>query len=109
MRPVSGSAPEREPAESVLTAVVVPALERALAALREPGADRPALSADLAAAAEDAQRRLGERARDSRLHRIVGAAASAAMALALPEGMVPAADIRAHLEAGLRLLRGDES
>ncbi|MDN4613285.1 PAS domain S-box protein [Leifsonia sp. F6_8S_P_1B] len=91
-------------AAAVLIDVVAPVLRRAIVALEAPVADDvaiAALAAELAATAEEAQRRLGAAARDPRIHGIVGAAASAAMALALAEAGVPREDVTARLREGL--------
>jgi hypothetical protein len=69
-------------------------------------AARTALADELSAAAEEAQRRLGPAAGDPRVHRIVGSAASAAMALALTDAAVPTADIVDRLREGLADLAG---
>jgi CheY-like chemotaxis protein len=119
--------PALEPAETVLAEVIAPALARAVDALtgdRDGGSDgargdrdgrdggsaddaaRTALADDLSAAAEEAQRRLGPAAGDPRVHRIVGSAASAAMALALTDAAVPTADIVDRLREGLADLAG---
>jgi|GEM_PF-482369 len=93
-------------ADDVLRSVIAPALREAADALTAaPLADgeRERLAALLSAAAEDAQRALGEKARDPRIHRIVGAAASGAMALTLGGGVAPA-DIAKRLEEGLALM-----
>src|SRR5206468_5632247 len=94
-----------DPADAaVLHRILEPALREAATALRvgEPARDeRDRLGVLLSAAAEDAQLALGDRARDPRLHRIVGAAASGAMALALDQDAVSAAQIRERLEEGL--------
>lgn len=94
-------------ADAVLREVLQPVLREGIAALGDasiaPG-KRRRLGERLAAAAEQAQERLGERSREPRIHRIVGAAASASMALALGDGMVPLAEVRARLQEGLDLL-----
>ena len=90
-----------------LPGVLESALREVIAALSAPQLDaleRARVAARLAAAAEEAQRLLGVRARDPRIHRIVGAASSAAMALSLADGIVPVADVRGSLQEGLRLL-----
>ena len=93
--------------DAVLREVLEPALRDGLAALSDasiaPG-DRSRVGERLAAAAESAQQRLGERAREPRIHRIIGAAASASMALTLGDGMVPISDVRARLREGLDLV-----
>jgi two-component system, cell cycle sensor histidine kinase and response regulator CckA len=93
----------------VLRAVIGPALRSAADALAsgEPPADRESLRELLAAAAERAQRDLGDRARDPRVHAVVGAAASAAMALSLSDGVVPDAEIRGRVIGGLAQLRAE--
>lgn len=94
-------------ADAVLRRMLAPALTEAESSLEgaPPGSpERSRLAALLAAAAEDAQQALGDRAREPRLHRIVGAAASTSMALALGDGLVADADVRARLREGLELL-----
>jgi signal transduction histidine kinase/FixJ family two-component response regulator len=90
-------------AEGILTDVVGPALARAVEALSDSlaAADRLAVADELATTAQEAQRRLGASARDPRVHRIIGAASSAAMALGLTEADVPTADIVGRLREGL--------
>ncbi|MGH1526595.1 PAS domain-containing hybrid sensor histidine kinase/response regulator [Leifsonia sp. L25] len=92
-------------ADAVLRSALVPVLRDAVAVLS--GAPSPEERADLAtrlaAAAEESQRALGEDAREPRIHHIVGAAASASMALSLGDGVVPTADIVERLREGLRL------
>lgn len=93
--------------EAVLRSLVEPALREAIAALQAgppSEAERERLRASLTAAAESSQLALGDRASEPRIHRIVGAAASAAMALSFGADLVPVADIRERLEKGLRLL-----
>ncbi|MGO4301686.1 hypothetical protein [Leifsonia sp. RAF41] len=93
--------------DRALLGVLEPALREAIAALSAPQLDvleRARVSALLASAAEEAQRLLGELARDPRIHRIVGAASSAAMALSLADGIVPLAEVSGSLQGGLRLL-----
>jgi len=93
--------------DSALTGVLEPALREAIAALSVPRPDaleRARVAALLATAAEEAQRSLGEHARDPRIHRIVGTASSAAMALSLADGIVPLADVKRSLQEGLSLL-----
>jgi hypothetical protein len=96
-----------DPADAVLRDLLRPALIDALetlAAGRLTGEEAARLSALLGSAAEEAQRALGERAREARTHRIVGAAASASMALSLGPDVVPSADVRRRIEDGLRLM-----
>ncbi|MEV8213386.1 hypothetical protein [Leifsonia sp. NPDC077715] len=84
-----------------------PALRDAIARLSDASVTpdgRRLVGERLAAAAERAQERLGERAREPRIHRIVGAAASASMALALGDGMVPVSEVTERLRDGLDLL-----
>ncbi|WP_431198044.1 hypothetical protein [Leifsonia xyli] len=94
-------------ADAVLREELEPALREGIAALSGasivPG-DPDGLADRLGAAAERALERLGERAREPRIHRIVGAASSASMALALGGGVVPVADVRGRLQEGLDLL-----
>ncbi|WP_285114972.1 PAS domain S-box protein [Leifsonia sp. fls2-241-R2A-40a] len=93
--------------EEVLHSVLEPVLREAAAALAagEPSEEeRVRLHDLLAGAAEAAQRTLGDRARNPRIHRIVGAAASAAMALSFGLGTVPTDDVRQRLEEGLDLM-----
>lgn len=103
----NGAAPADADPDTILRSLVAPALREAAAALSahppmpEEGARLAGL---LSSAAERAQQALGDRARDPRIHRIVGAAASGAMALTLGAGTVPAADIVRRLEEGLDLL-----
>lgn len=94
-------------ARTTLVRLLEPALRDAIAALgaqRPDGGERARAATSLAAAAESAQRALGEDARDPRIHHIVGAAASAAMALSLGDGLVPLAEVRGRLQEGLDLL-----
>ncbi|RDV43604.1 hybrid sensor histidine kinase/response regulator [Leifsonia sp. ku-ls] len=102
-----GAPPEDADPDALLEGLVAPALREAAAALSArpltPG-ESERLAGLLSDASERAQRALGDRARDPRLHRIVGAAASGAMALTLGAGTVPAADIVERLQEGLRLL-----
>jgi len=94
-------------ADAVLREVLEPALRDGIAVLSDASAegdDRRRLGARLAAAAELAQERLGDQARKPRIHRIVGAAASAAMALSLGDGVVPISDVRERLREGLDLV-----
>ncbi len=94
---------------AVLREVLEPALQDAIAALSGTGigpGDRRRLADRLAAAAEVAQRRLGEEAREPRLHAIVGVAASASMALALGDGVVPISEVRERLQEGLQKTAG---
>lgn len=94
-------------AHATLVALLEPALRDAISALAAPRPGEGGLAgvaASLAAAAEAAQHALGEEARDPRIHRIVGSAASAAMALSLGEGLVPLAEVRGRLQEGLDLL-----
>lgn len=97
----------RPGADAVLAALLAPALREAAEALLAGSlteAERERLHGLLAGAAEAAQRALGDRARDPRIHRIVGAAASGAMALSLGSDAVPLEDVRRRLEEGLALL-----
>lgn len=93
--------------DAVLEELVAPALREAAAAL-SAGPSTPEegerLAALLSAAAESAQRALGDRAAQTRIHRIVGAAASGAMALTLGAGTVPPDEIVRRLQEGLDLL-----
>ena len=94
-------------AHATLLSLLEPALRDAIAALTAPPPDageQARVATSLAAAAETAQRALGEGARDPRIHRIVGSAASAAMALSLGDGLVPLAEVRGRLQEGLDLL-----
>ena len=94
-------------ARATLIVLLEPALRDAIAALTAPGPDASELqtvASSLAAAAEAAQRALGDDARDPRVHRIVGSAASAAMALSLGDGLVTLAEVRGRLQEGLELL-----
>jgi len=94
-------------AHATLVGLLEPALRDAIATLATPQPEEDELgrvAASLAAAAEAAQRALGEEARDPRIHRIVGSAASAAMALSLGDGLVPLAEVRGRLQEGLDLL-----
>jgi PAS domain S-box-containing protein len=118
---------QRQPdAAALLRAILEPALREAAAALAalaaervepggeavgEPGepvalaaAERERLSTLLATAAEAAQQALGDRASEPRIHRIVGAAASAAMALSFGAEVVPLSEVRRQLDEGLRIL-----
>ncbi|TDP98400.1 MULTISPECIES: PAS domain-containing hybrid sensor histidine kinase/response regulator [unclassified Leifsonia] len=93
--------------EAVLRSLVEPALREAVAALQAglpSETERERLRASLTAAAESSQLALGDRASEPRIHRIVGAAASAAMALSFGADIVPVAEIRERLEEGLRLM-----
>lgn len=101
--PPDPTAPHQAPhgsPDAILTELVAPALRRAASALESGAGDRAAIADDLAATAEEAQRRLGPAGRDPRIHRVVGAAASGAMALALGAA-VPTADVVARLREGL--------
>jgi hypothetical protein len=94
-------------ADAVLREVLEPALREGIESLSRLSAasgERRRLGERLAAAAELAQERLGERAREPRVHRIIGAAASASMALALGDDVVPAGDVTRRLRDGLALL-----
>ncbi|WP_233265570.1 hypothetical protein [Leifsonia sp. AG29] len=97
-------------ADRVLNEVVAPAMEAAADELAsgEPDADaRARLAESLRAAVEEALGRLGERARDPEVHRIVGAAASSAMALSLGTGAplgLSASLIEGRLREGLALM-----
>jgi len=98
-------------ADAVLRELLEPVLREAVASLAALAAagDAPDIGDDirrrqadrLAKAAEAAQEALGQQARDPRVHRIIGAAASAAMALSLGGGVVPDADVIARLGEGL--------
>ena len=94
-------------AHATLVGLLEPALRDAIAALSAPRPDpgeQARVAAGLAASAEAAQRALGDDARDPRIHRIVGSAASAAMALSLGEGLVTLTEVRGRLQEGLDLL-----
>jgi two-component system cell cycle sensor histidine kinase/response regulator CckA len=96
-----------ETPEERLAVLLAPAFREAIARLsaeRTEAAERESVAGLLAAAAEAAQEALGEAARDPRIHRIVGAAASAAMALSLGGDSVPMADVTARLREGLAML-----
>ncbi|MEN0085220.1 MAG: PAS domain S-box protein [Leifsonia sp.] len=93
--------------DAVLEELVAPALREAAAALSAHAPtpeEGERLAALLSTAAERAQRALGDRAADPRIHRIVGAAASGAMALTLGGGTVSPADIVQRLEEGLGIM-----
>lgn len=93
--------------DAILRTLVEPALRDAVAVLSDgvpSEAERERLRAALTAAAESSQLALGERASDPRIHRIVGAAASAAMALAFGADLVAPTDVVGRLEEGLRLM-----
>lgn len=98
--------PGRTP-DGTLAELLAPALHEAIARLsagRPDAAERERVAGLLAAAAEAAQEALGEAARDPRIHRIIGAAASSAMALSLGGDVVPVADVTARLREGLERL-----
>ncbi|WP_310132300.1 hypothetical protein [Leifsonia shinshuensis] len=87
-----------------LGGVMSDAVDALGAGAAEDATVRERVASRLAEAAEAAQRALGERARDPRIHRIVGAAASSAMALSLAGAAVPTGDVVARLQEGLREL-----
>ena len=94
--------------DAVLREVLEPILREAVVVLsapaEPPGDEKERLAARLSACAEAAQASLGERAREDRVHRIIGAAASSAMALTLGAGVVPQPEVVSRLEEGLELL-----
>ena len=94
--------------QAVLRRVLLPALRAAVRELERldsaplDAADRERLAAMLASAAERAQLELGERSREPAAHRVIGAAASAAMALSFGEDAAGASGVRSHLATAVQ-------